>query len=369
MTISTPPPFALERWFATHAGTRAIDLSSSGAAPRSLRDLLRLATPHERAAFDAVSLGYGSPDGAPTLREAVASRSPGAAAAAVTITCGAIEALRLTIDALVAEGDEVVVQEPMYGAVAGLARARGAIVRSWQLRPERGFIGSLDELESLIGPRTVLVAITQPNSPTGSIMEERDLGELIGLLAGRGIWLLSDEVYRELALDPAQVVASAWGRYDRAVVVGDVAKPFGLGGLRIGWVVAPDPDLRTSIATGRDYTTLSPPTPSIVLAEIALRHADLLLARPLGNARANLDQLASACDRTALALFAPQAGVTAFPALADAVQVQRRLAANGVLVVPGSLFGRADRLRIGLAGPPVDFGVALARLEHLCTPA
>lgn len=368
MTVPTPPPFALERWFASHAGTRAIDLSSSGAVPRSLRDLLQLATPGEHAAFDAISLGYGWPDGAATMRAAVASRSPGTTAAAVTITCGAIEALRLTVDALVAEGDEVVVQEPMYGAVAGLARARGAVVRSWQLRPELGFVGSLDELESLIGPRTVLVAITQPNSPIGSVIEERDLDELIGLLAGRGIWLLSDEVYRELALDPELVVASACGRYDRAVVVGDVAKPFGLGGLRIGWVIAPEPDIRTRIAAGRDYTTLSPPTPSIVLAEIALAHADELLAGPVGNARANLDQLAGACGRTALSLFAPRAGVTAFPALADAVQVQRHLAANGVLVVPGSLFGRDDRLRIGLAGPPFDFGVGLAQLEHLCSP-
>jgi len=228
------PPFELERWFAAQAGRPRIDLTSSGALPRSLRELLALASADERDRFDAVSLGYGPPDGAGSLRAAIAARSSVRAGADITITCGAIEALRLVVDAIVTAGDDVIVQEPMYGAVAGLARARGAIVGSWPLRPERGFLGSLDELEHLIGPRTVLVAITQPNSPTGSVLEQREIDDLVHLLAPRGIWLLSDEVYRDLALAPALTVPSAGGRYDRAIVVADVAKPFGLGGLRIG---------------------------------------------------------------------------------------------------------------------------------------
>lgn len=362
-----PPPFALERWFAAHAGTRAVDLSSSGAPPRSLRGLLQLATASERAAFDAVALGYGAPDGTQVLRAAIAERSPRGVTDDVMVTCGAIEALRLTIDALVEAGDEVIVQDPMYAAVAGLARARGAVVRPWPLRPESRFTGSLDELESLIGPRTVLVAITQPNSPTGSVIAEPELDELVGLLARRGIWLLSDEVYRELALAPALVVPSAAGRSERAVVVGDLAKPFGLGGLRIGWLIAHDGDVRVRIAAGRDYTTLSPPTPSVALAEIALRHADALIARPLADARANLEQLTAVCRRVPLSLCPPLAGVTAFPGLADAGQVQRKLADGGVLVVPGSLFGRSDRLRIGLAGSQGEFRMGLEKLEEICS--
>ena len=367
MSHRAVPPFELERWFASHAGSRRIDLTSSGAPPRTLRDLLALASADERESFDAVSLGYGSPDGAGSLRSIVAARSSIGPGEEVTITCGAIEALRLVIDAVVGEGQEVIVQEPMYGAVAGMARARGATVVSWPLRSEHDFVGSLDELAARIGPRTALVAITQPNSPTGSIHDARELDELVGLLAPRGIWLLSDEVYRDLALAPGFVVPSAGGRYDRAVVVGDVAKPFGLGGLRIGWIIARDPKIRALIAAGRDYTTLSPPTPSAALAEIALRHADELLAWPLQNARVNLECLqATAGRRTSLSLAPPRAGVTAFPGVSDGPRIQRELAERGVLVVPGSLFGRSDRLRIGLAGPADEFAAGLAHLESLC---
>ncbi len=370
MSRGTVPPFApfeLERWFASHAGRQCIDLTSSGAAPRTLRQLLALASTDERDRFEAVSLGYGAPDGAATLRAAIAARSSIGAGEEITVTCGAIEALRLVIDAVVAEGDEVIVQDPMYGAVAGLAQARGATVVPWPLRPEHAFVGSLDELAALIGPRTALVAITQPNSPTGSLLDDRELEELAALLAPRGIWLLSDEVYRDLALAPGLIVASAHGRYDRALAVGDVAKPFGLGGLRIGWIVARDPEVRARIGVARDYTTLSPPTPSVALAEIALRHADELLARPLENARVNLDLLRAAADRRpSLSLAPPRAGVTAFPAVSGGVRIQRQLAERGVLVVPGSLFGRSDRLRIGLAGPAGEFTAGLAQLESLC---
>lgn len=367
MSRASAPPFALERWFASHAGSWRIDLSSSGAPDRMLRDLLALASPGERDAFDAIALGYGPPDGAGALLAAIAARSSIATMDEIAVTCGAIEALRLAVDALVGEGDEVIVQQPMYGAVAGLARARGATVVSWPLRPEQGFVGSLDELQARITPRTVVVAITQPNSPTGSVLDEYALDEVIRLLAADRIWLLSDEVYRDLALVPALVVPSAYGRYDRTLVVGDVAKPFGLGGLRIGWLVARDPEIRERIAAGRDYTTLSPPTPSVALAEIALRHADALIAQPIENARVNLMRLrALACRRSSLSLASPLAGATAFPSVADAARIQPQLAARGVLVVPGSLFGLADRLRIGLAGPADDFAAGLAELESLC---
>ena len=367
MSSSTLPPFALERWFASRGGIARIDLTSSGAPARTLRDLLALASPAEALAFDEISLGYGSPDGASSLRRVIASRTSFATAEQVTVTCGAIEGLRLAVDAVVAEGDEVIVQEPMYGAVSGLARSRGATVVPWPLRPERGFVGSLAELAVLIGPRTRLVAITQPNSPTGSVLEDRELDELVSLLAPRGIWLLSDEVYRDLALAPELVVPSAGGRYDRALLVGDVAKPFGLGGLRIGWLIVRDSEVRARITVSRDYTTLSPPTPSVLLAEIALRHANELLASPREMARANLAQLQTAARRRpSLSLEPPRAGVTAFPGIADADRIQRRLADQGVLVVPGSLFGRVDRLRIGLAGAADEFASGLAQLEALC---
>jgi aspartate/methionine/tyrosine aminotransferase len=361
-------PFALERWFAEQAPRARIDLAASGAPPLRLAELLALATPNERAAFEAASLGYGPPGGTEALRDAIAARADGLGSRDVVVTCGAIEALHLAVAALVGPGDDVVVQQPMYGAVAGLARARGARVVAWRLRPDASFRADVGDLRSLLTQRTRLVAITQPNAPTGSVLEEDALASLVDLLAPRGIWLLSDEVYRDLVLD-GPMPAHAAARYERALSVGDVAKPFGLGGLRIGWVLTQDADLVNDLATWRDYTTLSIPTVSDLLARLALAHGEPFVARARRNALANLAALAALAARLRsprrepLSFVRPRAGATAYVRVPEAGRVQQRLADRGVAVVPGELFGDRDRLRIGLAGPRSAFAVGLAALE------
>lgn len=356
-------PCALERWFASERTPRRCDLSASGAPPITLRELLGIASAHEREEFMGVSLGYGPPAGSTALRALVATRA-GVPSEEVLITCGAIEALHLAVNALVGPGDQVVVQQPMYPAVAGLARMRGAPVRRWPLAREASAAERLDALLPLLTDATRVVAITQPNGPTGDVLDENELEKLAQLLAARGVLLLADEVYRDLAIEPGLAVPSA-ARHSNAIVVGDVAKPLGLGGLRVGWLIARDPVLRERIAILRDYTTLSVPTPSDALARIALRHVDALLEVPLENIRANLARLRALAARDHLLAFdAPRAGATAFVRVADADGVQHALAAAGVLVVPGALFGEPDYLRIGLAGAQADFADALAMLRR-----
>lgn len=334
----------------------------SGAHPITLDALLALASPEQRQEFACLPLGYGPPEGSARLRDLIATRA-GAAPDEILVTCGAIEALHLAVQALVSPGDEVVVQDPMYPAVAGLARMRGASVRIWPLAEGASAADRIGALASRLSHATRLVAITQPNGPTGAVLHRDELDVLARLLDHRGIYLLSDEVYRDLAIEPGFVVPTAAGR-PRTVVVGDVAKPFGLGGLRIGWVVTRDASLRERIRALRDYTTLSVPTPSDALARIALEHADSLLATPVANARANLEHLRGLATREdALSFVPPRAGVTAFVHVANAARVQRALATQGVLVVPGALFGDAERLRLGLAGPPNEFADALAALR------
>ncbi|OLC53514.1 MAG: hypothetical protein AUH85_14195 [Chloroflexi bacterium 13_1_40CM_4_68_4] len=361
----TVAPFALERWFRAAAAAGTVDLSSSGVPPVTLAELLQLTSHAERESFTDVSLGYGPPDGDPALRAAVAARYRGVAASDVLLTCGAIEALHLAVVSLVKAGDEVIVQDPMYPAVAGLARLVGAHVVLWRLEEECGFGAALDALMRLLTARTRLVAITQPNGPTGSILNTAELDALIATLDGRGVRLLSDEVYRDLVLEPGLRVPSAAERAPHAIVVGDVAKPFGLGGLRIGWIVTADAGLRERLACLRDYTTLSVATMSAVLARIALAHASELLAEPLEDARTNLTTLAATASSHAFSFVAPRAGVTVFLRVPDASRVQRELQREGVLVVPGELFGHPDRLRIGLATKTSQFAHALARLNSL----
>lgn len=223
-------PFRLERWFAANARRARYDLARSCAGPITLRDLLALAGLDERDAFEGASLGYGPGDGSHALRTAIAARYEDVGTDSVLVTNGAIEALHLAVAALLSAGDEVVVQDPVYPAVAGLARARGARMGPWPLRAEHGYHPSLDDLTAVLSPRTRLVAITQPDRPMGSVLGAVELADLCALLAARGTWLLSDEVYRDLALEPGLCVPTAALRSPRAIAIGDLGRPFGSAG-------------------------------------------------------------------------------------------------------------------------------------------
>jgi aspartate/methionine/tyrosine aminotransferase len=356
-------PFALERWFASHQGTWTVDLSPSGAPPLTFDELLSLASEAERSELRGSSLGYGPNDGSEELRSLIAGRYASAGPGDVVVTCGATEALHLSVSALVSPGDEVIVQRPMYGAVQGMVRSLGARVVPWDLDETRGHRGDLAALERSITSDTRIVAVAQPNNPTGSVLEPVELDRLADLLGSAGVWLLSDEVYRDLALEPGVVAGSAVDRYDRAISIGDVAKPFGLGGLRVGWLVVRDTDVRRRIQERRDYTTLSVPTLSDALARIALRCSDELVTRPISRARQNLDALVTIVARDgALSLVAPRGGLNAFVGVDDAAALQRRLAAAGILVVPGDLFESAHHVRVWLGGPADRFALALEQM-------
>ncbi len=372
MTDWAPParafvPFALERWFAAQAREWICDLSASGAIPLTLEELLAIAEPAERSAYARTPLGYGPPDGSAALRELIAGRLDHVRPDEVIVTCGAIEALHLSVSALLAPGDEVIVQQPMYPAVAGMARALGASVRPWTLEHHAGYRPNIAALARLVTPRTRVVAITQPNNPTGAVFDGEELDRIFELVDSIGAWLISDEVYRDLALEPGLVAPSAAERYERAISVGDVAKPFGLGGLRIGWLVAHDAELRERIRARRDYTTLSVPTASDALAKIALRHAEQLVSRPTTNARRNVESLAALdVHDERFSFVPPRAGLTAFVRVGAAMPLQQLLAADGILVVPGDLFDAPAHVRMWLGGPVAEFTHAVERITwHL----
>ncbi|MGH2473185.1 MAG: aminotransferase class I/II-fold pyridoxal phosphate-dependent enzyme, partial [Candidatus Limnocylindria bacterium] len=114
---------------------------------------------------------------------------------------------------------------------------------------------------------------------------------------------------------------------------------------------------------------------SDVLAQVALRHSAELVRAPVANARDNLGTLEALAARVeSLSLVPPRAGLSAFARFADAATLQRRLAADGVLVVPGELFGCTDHLRIWLGGSTAEFAFAVEEIgRHLAdlspTPA
>ena len=371
MAARTPQQFRLERWFAEFEFVAGINnLAGSGAESPTTAELLALDGLDAQARYLATGLDCVESAGTPALRTAIAALHPGLSPEHILVTTGASEAILLLQWALLVPGDNMVVEDPCYQSHAKIATALGAEARRLPLREEHGWRPDPHALRGLLDTRTRLVFINHPHNPTGSTLDEAQLAELAGVAEEAGAILVSDEVFRPIALD-GQATPSVTALSGQAAALGDLSKPWGLGGLRVGWVACRDTRLLARLGEVRDYTTMCTSGPAEHLAAIALRHSEALLTPRLANARANLADLAALVGRAEglLRWQRPGGGYSAWLRLPDgekAAPFCRRLAERrSLLLLPGSVFGEdyAGYLQIGFGGGRSRFLAGLATLE------
>lgn len=203
--------------------------------------------------------GYTSTGGDPELRRAVAERYPSLArsAASVAITVGSQEACFLAFLVLLDPGDEVLIPDPGYPGYAAAARLVGATVRSYSLRPERGFHLDATDVETALGPKTRLVVVCSPSNPTGSVERREDLSRLAGVLKARGVAWLSDEIYSGFVYGSEfSSLADIWP--EGGLVISGLSKDLSMTGWRIGWVAGPESVISRIVAAHQYLVTCAP---------------------------------------------------------------------------------------------------------------
>lgn len=349
------PDFTLERWFARFEFSVRFNLCASDVEPMTLAELLALADPASRALWDGMGLGYTESAGRPALREEIAGLYAGVTADDVLVCAGAEEAIFLLANALSGPGERAVCVRPSYQSLHEVARAARAAVMPLDLDPARGWAPDLDALSAALADGARAVVVNWPHNPTGATVPPEVFADVVALTEAVGATLVSDEVYRLLEHDPADRLPAAVEASERAVSIGVMSKAFGLAGLRIGWIATRDRALLTRVATLKDYTSICSSAPSEILALIALRSRDAVLARSRAIVEANLPVLRAFMDAHSEWLdgVPAAAGTVAFPRLRDGRPADRfaeaLVAEEGVLVLPGAVFGGsvADRFRVG----------------------
>jgi arginine:pyruvate transaminase len=189
--------------------------------------------------------GYSPIIGYPQVRAAVAARferrtGQPCGADNVVLTPGTQGGLFCALHCLVGPGDEVILPEPIYGPYAGVIGASGARMVNVPLRAEAGFHPDLDSLARAVTPRTRVIWINSPHNPTGAVFTAEEVAAIAELCRERDLWLLSDEVYEDLAF--ARPHVSPWslpGMAARTIVVSSLSKSHAMAGFRFGWVIGP----------------------------------------------------------------------------------------------------------------------------------
>ena len=352
-------PFKLERFFAQSEFSVRYLLCSADCESLSVQDLLDLETGSAER-FHQLWLGYTETLGAPGLRQEISQLYTTLRPEEIIVHAGAEEAIFLFMQAVLQPGDHIIVHWPCYQSHFEVARSLGCTLSTWAAREEQGWMLDLGDLRRLLRPETRAIVLSSPHNPTGFLMAPETLRAVVRLAEERGIWLFSDEVYRECEYNPAQRLPAAADLSERAVSLGAVSKTYGLAGLRIGWLAAHDADLRARIAGLKDYTSICNSAPSEFLAELALRQRHALIERNLMLIRRNLILLDEFFTRHSqrFAWVRPQAGPVAFPRLlGEAVDsfCDRLVRQAGVLLLPGTVFddtGNHFRLGFGRANMP-----------------
>jgi aspartate/methionine/tyrosine aminotransferase len=364
-------PFLMERMMSQFEQAVAYNLSESGVHPIVLRDLLE--DDAERIAeLLATDLNYPHVNGIPQLRENIARLYSGATAQNVLVTVGAAEANYITTRTLLSPGDEIAIMLPNYMQIWGIARNHGLRVRAFHLREDRGWSLDAEELNEAVTPQTRLIAVCNPNNPTGYVLSESEMEALVTAADRAGAWILADEVYAGAERLGDEQTPSFYGRYDKVIAVGSMSKAYGMPGLRIGWAAGP-PQTLDDIWARHEYITLSATMLSNRLAALAL--SPQVRPRIIGRAREYIRRGYPVLQRwmedhgDLFRLTPPQAAAIAFVRYdleVNSTELMDRLRRDkSVLVVPGDHFGLDHFLRISFGLPHDYLTAGLDRIHEL----
>lgn len=365
-------PFVMERLLSKWENQVEYNLSESGVHPASVRDLIP--EPEQVEQLLSTKFFYSQANGIPELRERIAALYPGATSENVLVTVGCIEANLLSLQTLVEPGDEIAVMAPNYLQVWGAAKNLGMVVRTFDLSSDRKWELDVDSLSHAVTDRTKLIAVCNPNNPTGHIMSSAEMDAVVAAADRVGAWILADEVYSGAERLTDEQTPSFWGRYDKVFANNSLSKACGLPGLRVGWIVGPPTEVDEAWAR-HEYLTISVATLSNQLAAVALTPEvrSKLLQRTRDYIRRGYtifeEWMQSHGDL--LSIVPPGAAAIAFPRYELEVNsttfVDRLIKEKSVLVAPGDHFNVDRHLRISFGLPPEYVRGGLERIHQLLT--
>ncbi|MBK8988481.1 MAG: aminotransferase class I/II-fold pyridoxal phosphate-dependent enzyme [Chloroflexi bacterium] len=362
-------PFTIEQFFAVYEFSTPHILCASDCEALTVGELLALAGEPSGGLLD-LRLSYTESQGSPALRAQIAALYPAWSPDDVVVVTAPEEGIFLALHTLLEPGDHVVVLTPAYDSLLNLAQHVTGNVSRWEV--EKGGNGrwqlNLNRLEHLVTDQTRLLIVNFPHNPTGFLPTLEELQAIITIARRHGAWLFCDEMYRGLELPGQETLPSAATLYERAIVLAGLSKTHGLPGLRSGWLLIQDADLRERLINWKHYTTICPPGPSEFLAQTALRVHQRLVAGNQAIIAGNL-AVAEAFFGRWPQMFdwrPPLAGSVALVGLnaPSATAYCHQLAAEaGILLLPSSCLGYGDgHVRLGLGRR--DFAANLALYEQ-----
>jgi aspartate/methionine/tyrosine aminotransferase len=305
------------------------------------------------------------------LRQRLA-RHNGVPEECVVAATGTSMANHLAMAAVLDPGDEVLIEQPVYGPLLDVAEYLGARVKRIPRRFETGFALEPAEIEKTITNKTRLIALSNLHNPSGALIPPATLRAIGEMAHDVGAHVLVDEVYLEMLFDRGapfcfpigQTIAP--GNDNPIIVTSSLTKVYGLSGLRCGWVLA-SPPLAKRMWLLNDLFGAVAAHAAERMSLIVFDHLEKFRERAralLATNRAVIDSFLD--SRRDLECFRPPAGTVFFPRLmrGDPETFFKLLREKyETTVVPGTFFELPRHFRIGIGGDTANLRAGLERLS------
>jgi aspartate/methionine/tyrosine aminotransferase len=269
---------------------------------------------------------------------------------------------------MLSKDDHAIVVVPNYQAAETIPLEICA-VSGVSLHADKNWFLDVGEIEAAVKPNTKLVSINFPNNPTGAIIPEKSMQDLIALCRKHDLYLFSDEVYRLIETDQSSRITQAADGYEKGVSLNVCSKAYGLPGLRIGWIGCQDTELLQKLERYKHYLSICNSAPSERLAVIALKNRDKILERNRSLLKSNLAQVDDFFSEYPH-LFEwtiPDGGCVGYPRFLGRGGIDNLchslIEEAGILLLPSSIYKSqlmatpSDRFRIGFGRKGIEAGL------------
>lgn len=352
--------FLTEEWMNDYEQQAKYNLTDTSCESLTMQDLLQF----DPKALEDITLDYGWITGLPKLRKEVLSLYQNQDDSTLAFTHGALQANELAMNLVLNPGDHIITIRPGYQQFRDYPIFLGCEASEVALDPKDWSL-PFDALEKAIQPNTKMIIFANPSNPTGTWLDQSQLGQMIALCKTKGIWILVDEVYRNpLCMDQEAAISDL---YDRGISTSSLSKVYGAAGLRFGWIKA-NPELIARVHSMRDHMLIS--TGSLVerMALVVLEHRKEIIERVQDVIEDNKQTIEKWLEETPyFKLVMPKKGTVSFLQLPSGIDSTRfaidLLNETGIFFVPGSTFEMEGYVRLGLAKKHDNLKETLTRLD------
>ncbi|MCP4177295.1 MAG: aminotransferase class I/II-fold pyridoxal phosphate-dependent enzyme [bacterium] len=347
--------FKLEEYLGKNEFTAPYLLCCSDAESFSMQEIIEMGDQTDRKLWDNLRLGYTEIYGLSALRSQIINNLyPALQEDNILCFAGAEDGIFCALSSICESGDHAILLTPCYQSLYEIPTLTKTNVSMIPLQEENHWRIDIDDIKKTIKHNTKCIIINFPHNPTGQIIKQDELDELIKLCDHHGIWLFSDEVYRLLGNPVNQWARPAAEIYPRALSLGVMSKAFGMAGLRIGWIACQNKKLLSKIEKIKHYTSICNSAPSEIISLIVLKNIDKILARNNDILTKNLKLLDSFFEeyKNLFSWVRPQGGCVGFVNYKNDNPVDifcaHLLKEKGVLLMPASIYDYpGNHFRIG----------------------